>query len=260
MSTVAVTGDACTTTAVALAAAWPLHDDVVLVEADPTGGDLAAWFDLPESPSLSTAVTQVTDGSWPEIEALTRLAPSGLRVLPAPVRRAEADQAVSEAARSLAPTLANLRSPVAIADIGAISTARPNPFADTASVTVAVHRQSPQSPRAAAVRLQRFADALGALATNTATTTATGPLVVAVVGSSPFDVREIESFLVDTTGASQLVGLPVDDLTAAVLAGRRGVSERRLARLPLMRAARDLAAVTDRALAEATNGLSRAAT
>jgi hypothetical protein len=35
--------------------------------------------------------------------------------------------------------------------------------------------------------------------------------------------------------------LPVDDLTAAVFAGRTGVSERRLARLPLIREASALA-------------------
>ena len=56
---VAVAGDACTTTTVAIAAAWSVADDVIVIEADPSGGDLAAWFDLPVTPSLSTVVTRV---------------------------------------------------------------------------------------------------------------------------------------------------------------------------------------------------------
>ncbi len=61
MAIVAVAGDACTTTAVALASAWPASDEAILVEADPSGGDLAAWFDMTSSPSLSTVVTRVRD-------------------------------------------------------------------------------------------------------------------------------------------------------------------------------------------------------
>ena len=118
MAIVAVAGDACTTTAVALASAWPASEDALLVEADTTGGDLAAWFDMTPSPSLSTVVTSVLDGSWPEIERLTRLADTGLRLIPAPARAGEAAQAVGEAARSLVDTMAALRSPVVIADAG----------------------------------------------------------------------------------------------------------------------------------------------
>lgn len=253
MSIVAVAGDACTTAAVALASAWPVSDDVVLVEADPSGGDLAAWFDLPVTPSLSTVVTRVLDGAWPEVERFTRLADSGLRLIPAPARAGEAGQAVGEAARSLVPTLATLRSPVAIVDTGRLaSVPGSHPFVGSATVTVVVHRQSPQSSRAAAVRLQRLAEHVASFAT---TPTA---LVVAVVGSAPFGVGEIESFLADTNGVGSIVGLPVDDLAAAVFGGRTGVSERRLSRLPLMRAARDLAVVAERSLAESSGGLWRA--
>ena len=37
MGIVAVTGDVTTTTAIALASGWPVDDDTILVEADPTG-------------------------------------------------------------------------------------------------------------------------------------------------------------------------------------------------------------------------------
>ena len=86
MGIVAIAGDAATTTAVALASAWPAAVDTILVEADPEGGDVAAWFDMPVAPSLSTVVARGLDGSWPDIEQHTRLAAPGLRVLPAPSR------------------------------------------------------------------------------------------------------------------------------------------------------------------------------
>lgn len=254
MAIIAVTGDASTTTAVALTSAWPVADDVILVEADPSGGDLAAWFDMPVAPSLSTVVTRVLDGAWPEIEQLTRLADTGLRLIPAPARAGEAAQAVGESARSLVTTLATLRSPVTIADTGrVVGSPASHPFLGAAAATVVVHRQAAQSARAAAVRLQRLADHLESFASTPSA------LVVAVIGAAPFDLGEIETFLADAVGVSALVGLPVDELAAGVYAGRTGVSERRLARLPLARAARDLATVTERAVAEATGGLWRAA-
>lgn len=254
MGIVAVAGDVATTTAVALAAGWAAADDAILVEADPTGGDLAAWFDLPVAPSLSTVVTRVLDGAWPDIERHTRLATNGLRLIPAPVRAVEAAQAVGEAARSLAGSLAALRSPVTIADVGRLpAPPSSHPFVGAAAATVLVHRQATQSPRAAAVRLQRLAEQLDLLARSPQ------PVIVAVVGSRPFDLEEIERFLAEVSGASPVVGLPDDPLTAAVFAGRTGVSERRCSRLPLMRAARELAAVVERSIAPATGALWRSA-
>lgn len=243
MGIVAVAGDAATTTSVALAAAWPVDDDVLLVEADPTGGDLAAWFDMPVAPSLSTVVTRVLDGTFPEIQRHTRLADNGLRVITAPARAAEAAQAVGEAARSLVPTLAARRSPISIADTGRLPLVpASHPFVAAAAVTVVVHRQPRGSSRAAAVRLQRLADQLDVLARSPTAT------VVAVVGASPFGVAEIERFLADSVGSTPLIGLPVDEIAASVLAGRGGVSGRRLGRSPLMRAARDLATVVERSV------------
>jgi MinD-like ATPase involved in chromosome partitioning or flagellar assembly len=243
MPIVAVVGDASTTTTVALASAWPAPDDVVVVEADPSGGDLAAWFDLAESPSLSTVVTRATDGSWAEIDRHTRLAVSGLRLITAPATAVEAQQAVAESARSVVPALAPPRTPVAIVDTGgAVARSGANPFVTHAAVTVMVHRQSPHSARAAAVRLQRFADQVDGCAS------ASGSPVVAVIGGVPFDLDQVEAFLADRVGPLPVVGLPVDELTASVYAGRTGVSARRLARLPLSRAARDLARAVARGL------------
>ena len=250
MAIVAVAGDVCTTTAVALASAWPASDDVVLVESDPSGGDLAAWFDIPATPSLSTVVTRVLDGAWSDVERLTRLTEAGIRLIPAPPRAGEARQAVGEAARTLVPALAALRSPVTIADTGRLRpTSAAHPFVASAAVNVVVHRQAPQSSRAAAVRLQRLAEQLEAFAATPS------PLIVAIVGAAPFGVGEIEAFLSDSVGANAIVGLPLDAITAAVYGGRTGVSERRLARLPLARAARDLATIAERSVHDAADGL-----
>jgi MinD-like ATPase involved in chromosome partitioning or flagellar assembly len=254
MPIVAVTGDACTTTTVALAASWPATDDIVLVEADPGGGDLAAWFDMPVSPSLSTVVTRVLDGAWPEIERHTRLADNGVRVLPSPARAGEAVQAIGEAARSVVPSLAAMRTPIAVVDTGRpASVASSHPFVAAAAVTVVVHRQSPQSARAAAVRLQRLADLVEQFSTSPSA------LVIAVVGARPFGIDDVESFLGGSVGRIPVVGLPEDALAAGVLGGRTGVSARRLARLPLMRAARDLAVTAERALTPSAEGLWRSA-
>lgn len=243
MAIVAIAGDSCTTTAVALASAWPAVEEAILVEADPTGGDLAAWFDMPSSPSLSTVVTRVLDGAWSDVERLTRVADSGLRIIPAPARGAEAAQAVSESGRTLVTALAAIRSPVSIVDTGRLQPfPAAHPFVGAAAVTVVVHRQATQSSPAAAVRLQRLADQLDAL------TTVPSSVVVAVIGGAPFGLGEIESFLAESVGSSTVVGLPVDELSAAVFGGRTGISGRRLARLPLMRAGRELAGAAERAL------------
>lgn len=253
MAIIAVTGDTATTTTVALAAAWPVDDDVVVIEADPTGGDLAAWFDMPVAPSLSTVVTRVIDGDWPEIDRSTRVADNGLRLVPAPAGAAEAAQAVGESARSIVPTLAGLHSPITITDVGrTVHEPTAHPFLGAAAVTVVVHRQATQSSRAAAVRLQRLVDQLDSFAASPA------GLVVAVVGGSPYPVADVESFVHDAIGATPVVGLPVDALAASVLAGRTGVSRRRQARLPLSRAARELAAVVRRSLWHTTEPAGRA--
>jgi hypothetical protein len=101
--------------------------------------------------------------------------------------------------------------------------------------------------------LQRLADQVDGMSTSSA------GLVVAIVGGDPYDVDQIDSFLADSVGSMPVVGLPVDDLTAAVYAGRTGVSMRRLARLPLGRAARHLALVVDGAVQERTGSLWKAA-
>ncbi|MGH9135277.1 MAG: hypothetical protein ACRDZZ_15165 [Ilumatobacteraceae bacterium] len=244
MSLVAVTGDLATTTTLALAAAWPLVDDVLVVEADPRGGSLASWLDIPVAPSLSAVVTRATAGEWPVIERLSRLTPSGLRVIPAPVRAVEASRAVAEASDSVLPTLASLASPVVLADAGPCTPAGGVTAAVARStLTLVVHRQAQQSARAAAVRLERLAECFEQL------TAAGVETLLAVVGRTPFDAHEIAGF-VGAVKAPPVFELADDPLGAAVLAGRSGVSPRRLLRLPLLRTSGALAAFASSRLIE----------
>ena len=243
MAVVAVCGELVTTTSAALAAAWAGSDDGLVVEADPSGGDLAAWFDLPESPSLSTLVTRLREPSWAVLEAHRRVIGEGLSVITCPAMPAEAALAVAESAPIVVPMLSDAHAPTIIVDTGR-NDPRQHPFASAAGVVVIVHRQSPQSARAAAVRLRRLPDRIAA-ALHVAPR-----VIVAVVGSRPFEISEISGFLtesvaetlgVEPEGLMDVVGLADDPLAAAVLGGRTGVSGRRLARLPLMRSALHLA-------------------
>jgi hypothetical protein len=134
--------------------------------------------------------------------------------------------------------LANLNSPTFLADLGRHVAIDPMPvLASTASNVIVCHRQGIASAAAATVRLERLAELVEALAPLGV------PIVLAIIGDQPFDAGEIEQFVSrehEVEISTQVLAL--DDLSAAVFAGRAGVSERRLNRLPLMRSARGLAA------------------
>jgi MinD-like ATPase involved in chromosome partitioning or flagellar assembly len=246
VSVVAIAGDHTTTTTLALAAAWSVSDDVLVIEADPRGGSLASWLDIPVTPSLSTVVTRATHGEWPVIERLSRLTPSGLRVIPAPIRAVEASRAVAEASEVVFPTLESLTSPVVLADAGPL--AGPGGIEAVvaqSTLTLVVHRQAQQSARAAAVRLERLAERFEQLTAGAVET------ALVVIGRAPFDAAEIANFVGAGAAVAPAVRELADDpLAAAVLAGRSGVSRRRLLRLPLLRTAEALAAFVSNRLTE----------
>jgi hypothetical protein len=240
MTVLAVFGDCATTSALALAAGWPAEERALVVEADRRGGSLAAWLDVPLSPSLSTVVTTLHaadssgDGrsAWTVVDPLVRRAPSGTRFVPAPFRAREAGRAVAEAERLLVPLLAARHDLAAIVDLGRLDLVDEEPATIRhADAAVLCHRQEPSSARAASVRLERLAeqvDALRGLGCRP---------VLALIGEEPFGGDEVARFLGEDV---EWRPLAPDPLAAAVLAGRSGVSERRLARLPLLRTARRL--------------------
>lgn len=259
MRSIAMLGDATTTTSLALASSWAT-DDAVVVEMDPTGGSLAAWLDVPVAPSLSSVVAAIhraeaagaTSGEQ-IIDSMIRRAPGGLRYLPCPFTTREAARAVAEAMESVVPALSS--GPVVgprntvLLDVGDhLPDSLPGPALECDAV-IAVHRQETSSARAAAVRLERFAELLEAVARRRSTRHLPPPCVL-IVGGRPFDPDEIVAHV----GAGlvlELITLPDDPMAAAVLAGRPGISERRLRRQPLLRRARTAAAQLDTVLGAA---------
>lgn len=236
MTLVAVLGDATTTTSVALAAVWPLDDDVIVLEADPSGGSLAGWLDVTASPTLATIVAtggDGPDGVMATIRSMTRSSESSIRFIAAPVRALAAHRAIDEAVRVVVPAIAADPTMVALADLGRPDPAGPPAIVRCASMVVIVHRQDPRSVGAETVRLERFVELIEQLAASGASP------VAAIIGNDPFDPAEIAQFLDESvpTALAQSVTLADDPLAAAVLAGRTGVSASRLRRLPLMRTA-----------------------
>jgi hypothetical protein len=103
-----------TTTATALASAWPQDRRVLLVEADPFGGDLAAWFGVAPTTGLWSLLAAGrrgigSDAVWDHATTL----PAGLPVL---YGLASADQAVANEATwpAVAEALAALEADVII--------------------------------------------------------------------------------------------------------------------------------------------------
>lgn len=244
MTVVAVVGDAATTTAIAIAAGWPAAHEVVVLEADPRGGSLTGWLDTPAHPSLTTVVvTAGTDAARDHgsildtFAAMTRRNDSGLRFVATAIRARAAHRAVEEAAVAVLPALAAAPT-IVLADVGVHESGRsPSPALRVADVVVIVHRQAAASAGAATVRIERLVETVEELAHLDAT------FILAVIGGAPFDPTEIGHFVDESVPGTirTTVAIADDPLAAATIAGRAGVSAKRLRRLPLMRDASALA-------------------
>ena len=235
MTLIAIVGDCTTTTMLALAATWPTSHEVIIVEADPRGGSLAGWLDVPLVPSLSTMVAAAhatPEDDDADLDSMMRATGTGVRFVPAPFRSREAARAVTEARRVLFHRLAARPDSVVMLDLG-----QPVPgtavaeLAPTADVIVICHRQEKASAAAATVRLERLREQVDSARAGI-------PMVIAVIGNEPFDCAEIGAHI---DPDSTWVELAFDPLAASVHAGHRGVSARRMARLPLSRSTRRLA-------------------
>lgn len=265
MTIAALVGDGTTTTAVALAAVWPTTDPVTVVEADPEGGSLAAWLDTPRVPSLGTIVANMPRGAAGAarsvreprdartvieiVDTMTHRSETGIAVVAAPVRSVAAARAVDEAGTVVFPALAATTELIALVDAGRhLAGARPHPALECAGVVVVVHQQARMSSGAAAVRLERHLESLERIAA------LRRPVLPVLIGTEPFDPDEIDEFVASSLPAAapsqRHLVLADDPLAAATIAGRTGVSSRRLRRLPLMRSAAGLATRLARLLEE----------
>ena len=212
-----------TTLALALAATWPKDRRVLLVEADPAGGTLAAASGWPSEPSLVTLAAAARHAFDPGLvwEHCQEL-PCGVAVLVGP---ASADQA-----RSALGMLAGLSNHLGTLD---------------ADVLVDCGRLDPRAPglgvfegadRVVLAARPRLAD-LHALATwSEANPFDAGRVALVLMGDGPY----LDAEIAEALGIEVLGRLPWDPDAAGVLVSVPA-SAREVRLSPLVRAARSLA-------------------
>jgi len=229
MSTVAVlegsgtTGS--TTTSALLAACLPEGHPVVLAECDPSGGDLASWAQLRDSPGWSTAVAS-GDRSWDGLQTHLQQLPSGLNVLVAPTHTTQAHVVTREAAKRFGPLLRSMSDITVIADCGRMTGEVPS-WALVADFVLLVVRQASSSEGATVARVDRAGECLDALRAARLT------VGVVVIGARPYSPVELAA----AVHADVFAVLPEDAAGAALAAGAWTIG-RGAARSPLARAAR----------------------
>ena len=213
-----------TTSALALAGVWPADRQVLLVEADPGGGDLAARFGLAAQPglvSLAAAARRQVDSALVGEHAQTL--PGGLGVLVGPPGAEQAAAALAMLAPTVLAGLDGLDGVDIIADLGRLDPGSPAlGLASVASLLLVVVR-----PRLD--ELQHLAHRVPALRRDCRA------LGVALVGTGPYPAEEIAAAL----GVEVLGALPSDPRAASLLGGS-AASASALRRTPLVRAARGL--------------------
>ncbi|WP_158851169.1 chromosome partitioning protein [Saccharothrix deserti] len=201
-----------TTFAVALAARWPAPARTLVVEADPSGGDLALRFSLPSTPGLvSLAAAARRGGDADLVWQHTRQLPGGLPVIAAPP---DADQARAALA-ALAPDPAG--------GLGVLRAAGNQPGT---VVVVDCGRVDPGSPALSIVRssdvvvlLSRaHADDLAHLPRRLPAVGRWSPNPVLLLVGEGYSTAEVAREL----GVSPLGRVPHDPSGAAVLCGRPG--------------------------------------
>ncbi|TWP46054.1 chromosome partitioning protein [Lentzea tibetensis] len=199
-----------TTFSVALAARWPAPVRTVLVEADPSGGDIATRFCLPSTPgllSLAAAARSSPDSEllWQHTQAL----PGGLPVVTTPPDADQARAALlalppnSSAGVDVLRSTANAPDTVVIADCGRI---------DHGSAAMGIVRESD-----VLVLLTRaHADDLAHLARRLPAVGRWAPRAALLLVGEGYSTTEVSREL----GVPPLGRVPHDERGAAVLCGR----------------------------------------
>ncbi|WP_184727171.1 chromosome partitioning protein [Saccharopolyspora phatthalungensis] len=200
-----------TTFSVAMAARWPGEARCVLIECDPSGGDIATRFSLPSSPglvSLAAAARRTIEAGllWQHTQPL----PGGLPVVAAPpgadhARAALAALAPGRADEGVLQLAAGAPDTVVIADCGRV---------DPGSVVLPIVR----SADVLLVLSRAHADDLAHVATrlNTVSRWSARPGLL-LVGEG-YSTAEVSREL----GVPAMGRIPEDRRGAAVLCGRRG--------------------------------------
>jgi MinD-like ATPase involved in chromosome partitioning or flagellar assembly len=173
-----------TTVALCLAAVWPGKADVVLVEADPFGGVLAARTGLADTPGLVSLAAEARSGLtagvvWCHAQAF----PGGLPVVVGPPSAEEATAVLRDFSAVLADWAAATEV-VVIVDCGRVGTipVPQLPVLSAADELLVVSRPTADQLRPAAARLRALSD-VGV----------SGRLLL--VGDTPYGPAEVESAL-----------------------------------------------------------------
>lgn len=219
-----------TTLALALAATWPAAGltggRVVVVEADPDGGSLAARFGLGYEPGLASLAAAARHG-LDEETLLAHLQPLGERLwlLCGPASAQRASTALASAADRLANRVSTLADTAVVVDVGRLSTGSPAlPLARGADVCLLVARPRLDEVQHLAWRARALVD--------------TGCRVGLVcVGDRPYPPVDVAA-----SAGLPLAGVVADDARGAEALCGGPARERVLRRLPLWRTATELSA------------------
>jgi hypothetical protein len=218
------------TAVAALAATWPADRDLLVVEADPSGGDLVVRFDLATEPGLVTLAAagrrELGAGTLlahtQELPQLSTDVTARRLLLAAPVAADQAGAALSSLRGSLAPTLDQVDMDVLV-DCGRIDPGSPAlELASDADLLVMVARP-------VVAEVHHLASRLGSVKPQT--------LSVLMVGEHPYSVSEVAT----AVSASPLGTLAADARAATVLSEGHPNAARVLRRSRLLRDARALA-------------------
>ena len=219
-----------TTAALALAALWPGEQNVLVLEADPAGGDLAARFSLDPVPGLVSLSAAARRDHRVDVafEHALQL-PGGLPVVCAPAAAEQATSSLELLTGDGAPLWANLAQDpdvVAVVDCGRLDPgSHTHRILATANVALLVARPSLDE-------CDRLAKSLDTLALRAEATKTELGLVLSGPG---FDRNQVQANMRMRVWAQ----LPHDRKGAAWLGGAAG-KRRHLASLALPKAAREL--------------------
>ena len=213
-----------TTTALALAGAWPQGRRCLLVEADPFGGVMAARFGLRDTPGLASlaAVTRKGLDAGVEWHHAQQLA-GGVPLLVGPPSADQAHAVLRDLASALAEWSAGETEVDVIADCGRLAPGSPTLVAlQQADTVLVLTRPTPDQLRPAAHQVATLG------------VSGTRPKLL-LVGDSPYGAAEVAAALpVEVAGV-----MAWDARAAEALSG--GVGDPNLRRSPLVRAAASLA-------------------
>lgn len=226
-----------TITALALASTWP-SDSALLVEADPSGGDLGIYLTqnrqhLPPSPNVATVAAAARDDAQGALASAIGFS-DGLSVIPG-FMSSENGAGLTDLWRPLAAALSAAEADV-IVDVGRTWTGTPAlPLLDAADVIVVTMRQS-------ASALLHARERIGYLR-STHRECVILPAVISAERDAVADRQTVDEILAaNRLPVEQTAHLAWDPTGLAGVAAGQDVTSRALARSKFVRSARALAA------------------